>query len=64
MPSSDQSLQYFIDATSMGPVFTFYGYMVMLSMVAAVPMGIWGKIWRRRCAPRYREFLSTRDEQL
>jgi hypothetical protein len=56
-------LQYFIDATSMGPVFTFYGIMVMLSMAAAVPMGIWGKTWRRRCAPKYREFLSIRCEQ-
>ena len=47
----------------MGPVFTFYGIMVMLSMAAAVPMGIWGKAWRRRCAPKYREFLSIRGEQ-
>ncbi|KAM0723140.1 hypothetical protein Q7P37_001340 [Cladosporium fusiforme] len=57
-----QSLQYFIDATSVGPVFTFYGIMVMLSMAAAVPMSIWGKSWRRRCAPKYREFLSMRGE--
>jgi hypothetical protein len=47
----------------MGPVFTFYGIMVMLSMVAAVPMVIWGKAWRRKCALKYREFLSIRGEQ-
>jgi hypothetical protein len=34
--------------------------MVMLSMAAAVPMGFWGKAWRRRCAPKYREFLDMR----
>ncbi|KAL1586898.1 hypothetical protein WHR41_04094 [Cladosporium halotolerans] len=58
----NQSLQYFIDATSFGPVFTFYGLMVLLSMAAAVPMCIWGKQWRKRCAPKYREFLSLRGD--
>ncbi len=43
-------------------MFTFYGLMVLLSMAAAVPMSIWGKQWRNRCAPKYREFLSLRGD--
>lgn len=50
--------QHFIDATNYGWPFTFFGICVLLSMLMAVPMIVWGKIWRRRCRSRYEAFLA------
>ncbi|ODM16411.1 hypothetical protein SI65_07918 [Aspergillus cristatus] len=52
------SVQNFIDATSYGWTFTFYGIWVILSMVMGAPMIVWGKSWRRRCKGRYEAFLA------
>ncbi|OJJ82543.1 putative MFS transporter [Aspergillus glaucus CBS 516.65] len=52
------SVQNFIDATSYGWTFTFYGIWVVLSMVMGAPMIVWGKSWRRRCKGRYETFLA------
>jgi hypothetical protein len=56
------SVQPFINAVGYGWVFTFYGFCVLASMAAAIPMTIWGKEWRRRCAGRYYQFLRERGE--
>lgn len=55
------SVQPFIEATGYGYAFLFFGICVMCSMIAAIPMGIYGKSWRRRCAPRWRQWLSERE---
>ncbi|KAH1328056.1 hypothetical protein KXW75_000190 [Aspergillus fumigatus] len=52
------SVQHFIDATNYGWTLTFFGIWVLLSMLMAGPMLIWGKSWRRRCKGRYEKFLA------
>lgn len=52
------SIQHFINATNYGWAFTFYGLLVVGSMVMTVPMMVWGKRWRRRCKGRYMKFLA------
>ncbi|KAB2578390.1 putative MFS-type transporter [Lasiodiplodia theobromae] len=56
------SVQPFINAAGYGWAFTFFGLCVLASMLAAVPMSIFGKSWRRKCASKYREFLRERGE--
>ncbi|KAL1852170.1 hypothetical protein Plec18170_005894 [Paecilomyces lecythidis] len=51
------SVQPLIDRTNYGWAFTFFGILVLLSMLMAVPMIIWGKKWRRMCKGRYEAFL-------
>lgn len=41
-----------------GWTFTFYGLLVLLSVLGAIPMFIWGKEWRKRAAPRYYVFMQ------
>ncbi|RAL10358.1 putative MFS transporter [Aspergillus homomorphus CBS 101889] len=55
------TVQDFIDGTNYGWTFTFYGILVVLSMLMGVPMLIWGKSWRRKCKPRYEKFLAEKD---
>ena len=52
------SVQPFINAVGYGWTFTFFGLSVLASMLAAVPMLIWGKQWRVKCAPKYWEFVQ------
>lgn len=52
------SVQPFIDAAGYGWTLTFFGLSVLASMVATVPMLIWGKQWRAKYAPRYWEFVQ------
>ncbi|KAJ9616006.1 hypothetical protein H2204_014175 [Knufia peltigerae] len=52
------SVQPLIDATDYGRAFTFFGCLVLGSMALAVPIGIWGKYWRSRCAEKYRKFVA------
>lgn len=52
------SVQPFIDATSYGWAFTFFGILVVLAVLMGIPMIIWGKTWRRQCKGRYEKFLS------
>ncbi|KAK0659534.1 putative MFS-type transporter [Lasiodiplodia hormozganensis] len=56
------SVQPFINAAGYGWAFTFFGLCVLASMLAAVPMSIFGKSWRRKCASKYRDFLRERGE--
>ncbi|KAL0254531.1 hypothetical protein SLS55_010008 [Diplodia seriata] len=56
------SVQPFINAAGYGWTFTFFGICVLASMLAAVPMYVYGKSWRRRCAVKYRDFLRERGE--
>ncbi|OJD34270.1 mfs transporter [Diplodia corticola] len=56
------SVQPFVNAAGYGWAFTFFGICVLGSMLAAVPMGIYGKSWRRKCAGKYRDFLRERGE--
>lgn len=56
------SVQPFILATGYGYAILFYGLCVLGSMVAAIPMYIWGKRWRQRAAPRWRTWLAERDD--
>lgn len=55
------SVQPFIDATGYGYAFLFFGLCVLSSMLAAVPMIIYGKAWRRQCAPKWRKWMSERE---
>jgi MFS family permease len=55
------SVQPFIDATGYGWAFLFFGLCVLASMLAAIPMYIYGKSWRRRCAPRWRKWLAEKE---
>ncbi|KAL3459683.1 major facilitator superfamily domain-containing protein [Aspergillus heterothallicus] len=52
------SVQPFIDATDYGRTFTFFGALAAGSTALAVPGLIWGKSWRRWCAPRYWRFVK------
>ncbi|KAH6680613.1 major facilitator superfamily domain-containing protein [Halenospora varia] len=52
------SVQPFINAAGYGWTFTFFGLAVFASMVAAIPMIMYGKRWRIRCAPKYYRFIS------
>ncbi|KAH8672564.1 hypothetical protein BGZ60DRAFT_526872 [Tricladium varicosporioides] len=52
------SVQPFINAVGYGWTFTFFGLAVFASMVAAVPMIVYGKRWRVQCAPKYYRFIS------
>ncbi|KAI1629195.1 putative MFS transporter [Exophiala viscosa] len=52
------SVQPLIDATDYGRAFTFFGCLVLGSMALAVPLNIWGKSWRSRCAERYHRFVA------
>ncbi|OMP87756.1 putative MFS-type transporter, partial [Diplodia seriata] len=56
------SVQPFINAAGYGWTFTFFGICVLASMLAAVPMYVYGKSWRRRCAVKYRDFLRERGK--
>jgi MFS family permease len=56
------SVQPFIEAAGYGYAFLFFGLCVLCSMLAAIPMSIYGKTWRRRCAPKWREWLSQRED--
>ncbi|RWQ98656.1 putative MFS transporter [Paecilomyces variotii] len=51
------SVQPLIDRTNYGWAFTFFGILVLLSMLMAVPMITWGKRWRRMCKGRYEAYL-------
>jgi MFS family permease len=55
------SVQPFIEAAGYGYAFLFFGLCVLCSMLAAIPMGIYGKSWRRRCSPKWRGWLSQRE---
>ncbi|KAI4724370.1 MFS general substrate transporter [Aureobasidium sp. EXF-10728] len=56
------SVQPLIEAAGgYGYAFLFFGLCVLCSMLAAIPMSIYGKSWRRRCAPKWREWLSQRE---
>lgn len=52
------SVQPFIDTTNYGWTFTCFGLLVVLSVLAGIPMIIWGKDWRRKCKTRYEQFLA------
>jgi hypothetical protein len=52
------SVQPFINAAGYGWTFTFFGLSVWASMLAAVPMIMYGKRWRIRCAPKYYRFVN------
>ncbi|KAJ5820061.1 hypothetical protein N7474_005652 [Penicillium riverlandense] len=52
------SVQPFIDSTNYGWTFTCFGLLVVLSVLAGIPMIIWGKDWRRKCKARYEQFLA------
>lgn len=54
------TVQDMIDATSMGWTFTFYGLLVLASILSATTMIYWGKSWRMMSAPRYYKFLEAR----
>ncbi|KAE8145963.1 MFS transporter [Aspergillus avenaceus] len=55
-----ETTQPFLNAVGMGYLFLFYGICVILSLVGGMMVYIWGKQWRRRCAPRYYQFLAER----
>ncbi|THW08599.1 MFS general substrate transporter [Aureobasidium pullulans] len=55
------SVQPFIEAAGYGYAFLFFGLCVLCSMLAAIPMAMFGKSWRRRCAPKWRQWLSQRE---
>lgn len=55
------SVQPFVDTAGYGPTMTFYGGIVLLSMLAGVPTIIFGKTWRGMCAPRYYKFLDEKE---
>lgn len=55
------SVQPFIDATGYGWAFLFFGLCVLCSMLAAIPTIIYGKAWRRKCAPKWRQWLSEKE---
>lgn len=59
-----ESTQPFINAVGYGWVFTFYGFCVLASILAAVPLVLYGKHWRRQCTPRYKQFLAERGEDV
>jgi hypothetical protein len=52
------SVQPFINAAEYGWTFTFFGLSVFASMVAAIPMIMYGKRWRIHCAPKYYRFIN------
>ncbi|KZF20415.1 MFS general substrate transporter [Xylona heveae TC161] len=54
------STQPFLDRVGYGWLFFFYGILVVLSNLAAFPVIVYGKAWRKRCMPRYQEFLGQR----
>jgi MFS family permease len=56
------SVQPFINAAGYGYTFLFFGLCVLCSMLAAVPMYIYGKSWRRRAAPKWRRWLAERED--
>lgn len=55
------SVQPFVDAAGFGYAFLFFGLCVLFSIIAAVPTVIYGKTWRRRAAPRWRNWLAERE---
>lgn len=55
------SVQPFINAAGYGYTFLFFGLCVLLSMGAAVPTIIYGKAWRRRAAPKWKEWLAQKE---
>jgi hypothetical protein len=56
------SVQPFINAAGYGYTFLFFGLCVLCSMLAAVPMYIYGKSWRRRAAPKWMRWLAERED--
>jgi hypothetical protein len=52
------SVQPFITAAGYGWTFVFFGFCVLLSMVAAIPLIVYGKRWRQWKAPLYYRFLE------
>jgi hypothetical protein len=53
------SVQPFINAVGYGYTFLFFGLMVLLSMAMAVPLIMYGKRWRTKAMPKYRECLQN-----
>ena len=52
------SVEPFTNTAGYGWTFTFFGLVVFASMVAAIPMIMYGKGWRIRCAPKYYRFVN------
>lgn len=59
-----ESTQPFINAVGYGLFFTFCGFCVLACILAALPLIFYGKRWRRRCTPKYRQFLAERGEEV
>jgi hypothetical protein len=59
-----ESTQPFLDAVGIGFLFLFYGICVVLSLSGGIAMYVWWKSWRRRCAPRYFQFLAERGNNI
>lgn len=55
-----ETTQPFYEATGPGWLFLFYGICVIISLAAGMAVYVWGKKWRRKCAPRYYKFLQER----
>ena len=55
-------IQPFIDASSYGWAFTFFGILVILSTLLAIPMIIWGKEWRAKSKGRYDRFMAEKSQ--
>ncbi|KAI9835897.1 MAG: hypothetical protein M1819_001795 [Sarea resinae] len=55
------SVQPFINRVGYGWVFVFFGLCVLASMIAAIPLVIYGKSWRKRYTGRYQRFLKERE---
>lgn len=50
------AVQPFVDSAGYGWAFFTFGLLVLASMVAGVPLMIYGKRWRRAGMPKYRRF--------
>ena len=57
------SAQYFVEAAGYGYMMLCYGLCVVASLAAGIACYLWGKEWRRRCAPRYYRFLAEKEGQ-
>ncbi|OJI85423.1 hypothetical protein ASPTUDRAFT_118102 [Aspergillus tubingensis CBS 134.48] len=55
-----ETTQPFYEATGPGWLFLFYGICVIISLAAGMAVYVWGKKWRRKCAPKYYKFLQER----
>jgi hypothetical protein len=52
------SVQPFIEAAGYGWTMTCFGIMVLMSVLAAIPLVLFGKRWRISKGPRYYKFLD------